>query len=217
MDSKQMTKIKICGIRRLEDALLAADLGADALGFIFWPSSPRFIDPYRARPIVRALPPFVTAVGVFVDQPWEFVSSVGRLLGLGAVQLHGNETPESYARSPFRVIKSVSVPPGEDYVRRVAAVPTTATLLLDAHDPVKRGGTGTTIDWNEAAPIAQGRPVILSGGLNADNVGAAIDTVKPYAIDVSSGVESSPGVKDADKLRALFRQLPTDQRLTTND
>ncbi len=101
---------------------------------------------------------------------------------------------------------------------RVAAVPATATLLLDAHDPVKRGGTGTTIDWNEAAPIAQKRPVILSGGLNADNVGAAIDTVTPYAIDVSSGVESSPGVKDADKLRALFRRLTTaDRRLPTND
>lgn len=202
-----MTKIKICGLRRIEDALLAVELGADALGFIFWPSSPRFIDPYRARPIVRALPPFVTAVGVFVDQPWELVSSVGRLLGLGAVQLHGNETPDSYARSPFRVIKGVSVPAGEAYESRVAAVPSAATVLLDAHDPVKRGGTGKTIDWHQAAAIARVRPVILSGGLNADNVGAAIDTVKPYAIDVSSGVEASPGVKDPDKLRRLFEAI----------
>ena len=199
-----MANVKICGIRRLEDALLAVDLGASALGFIFWPSGPRFIDPYRARPIVRALPPFVTAVGVFVDQPWDFVASVGRLLGLGAVQLHGNEAPETYARSPFRVIKGVSVASGEDAQRRVSGVPMTATVLLDAHDPVKRGGTGKTIDWNDAAAIAQTRPIILSGGLNADNVGTAIETVKPYAIDVSSGVESSPGVKDAQKLRTLF-------------
>jgi phosphoribosylanthranilate isomerase len=199
-----MTKVKICGIRRLEDAQLAVELGADALGFIFWPSSPRFIDPYRARPIVRTLPPFVTAVGVFVDQPWDFVSSVGRLLGLGAIQLHGNEPPETYARSPFRVIKGVSAPQGEDFESRVAAVPMTATVLLDAHDPVKRGGTGKTIDWTHAAAIARLRPVVLSGGLNADNVSAAIDTVKPYAIDVSSGVESSPGVKDAERLRRLF-------------
>lgn len=202
-----MAKIKICGIRRVEDALLAADLGADAVGFIFWPSSPRFIDPYRARPIVKALPPFVTGVGVFVDQPWDFVASVGRLLGLGAVQLHGDEAPELYARSAHRVIKGVAVAPGEDAVARVAAVPMTATVLLDAHDPVKRGGTGKTIDWNQAAAIAQLRPIILSGGLSADNVRDAIETVKPYAIDVSSGVESSPGAKDPVKLRQLFEAV----------
>jgi phosphoribosylanthranilate isomerase len=199
-----MAKVKICGIRRVEDAVLAAALGADALGFVFWPSSPRFIDPYRARPILRALPPFVTAVGVFVDQPWEFVASIGRLLGLGAVQLHGNETPESYARSPFRVIKGVAVAADEDVMKRVSAIPSTATVLLDAHDPIKRGGTGKTIDWNQAAAIAQRRPVILSGGLTADNIGAAILTVKPYAVDVSSGVETSPGVKDPEKLRKLI-------------
>jgi phosphoribosylanthranilate isomerase len=201
----RMVKIKICGIRLLEDAQLATELGASALGFIFWPSSPRFIDPYRARPIVAALPPFVTAVGVFVNQPWECVTEVARLLGLGAVQLHGDEPAEMYARSAYRVIKAVPVS-GDDRMlaSRVAAVPGHTTVLLDAHDPIKRGGTGRPIDWTQAAAVARTRRVILSGGLNADNVSAAIEAVNPYAIDVSSGVESAPGIKDATKMRALF-------------
>jgi phosphoribosylanthranilate isomerase len=205
-------RVKICGIRRLEDALLAADLGANALGFIFWPSSPRFIDPYRARTIVAALPPFVTTVGVFVDQPAEYVSDVADLLGLGAIQLHGQESIEPYARSAQRIIKAVPMMTGIDVARAVADVPAHATVLLDAHDPVKRGGTGRTIDWNQAAAAARLRPMILSGGLTPDNIGTAIETVRPYAVDVSSGVESSPGIKDAAKLRALFTAL--DARLT---
>jgi phosphoribosylanthranilate isomerase len=200
-----MANIKICGIRRLEDALLATELGASALGFVFWPSSPRFIDPYRVRPIVTALPPFVTTVGVFVNQPWAFVTEVSRLLGLGAVQLHGDEPPEMYARSACRVIKSVSVAADDrTLASRVAPVPAHATVLLDAHDPIKRGGTGRPIDWSQAAAVARTRRIILSGGLNAENVSAAIDAVEPYAVDVSSGVESAPGIKDAVKMRALF-------------
>ncbi len=201
-------KIKICGIRRVQDALLATELGASALGFVFWPSSPRFIDPYRARPIVAALPPFVTTVGVFVNQPWAFVTEVARLLGLGAVQLHGDEPADMYARSACRVIKAVPVMVDDRTLAgRVAAVPPHATVLLDAHDPIARGGTGRPIDWAQAAAIARTRPVILSGGLNADNVGAAIQAVEPYAIDVSSGVESAPGIKDAAKMRALFEAI----------
>jgi phosphoribosylanthranilate isomerase len=203
-----MTKVKVCGIRRLEDALLASELGASALGFIFWPSSPRFIDPFRARPIVKALPPFVATVGVFVNQPREIVDEVVHLLSLAAVQLHGDEAPESYARVPYRVIKSVAVTSDARATSRaVAAVPAPATVLLDAHDPIRRGGTGRTIDWSQAATLARSRPVVLSGGLNAENVAEAIEAVDPYAIDVSSGVESSPGVKDAAKLRALFAAM----------
>jgi phosphoribosylanthranilate isomerase len=200
-----MAKIKICGLRRLDDALLATELGASALGFVFWPSSPRFIDPYRARPIIAALPPFVTTVGVFVNQPWEFVTEVSRLLGLGAVQLHGDEPAEVYARSAWRVIKAVPVA-GDDrtLASRVAAVPSHTTVLLDAHDPIKRGGTGRPIDWTQAADVSRRRPIILSGGLNAENVSAALEAVEPYAVDVSSGVESAPGIKDATKMRALF-------------
>jgi len=202
-----MIGVKICGIRRLEDGLLAAELGARAVGFVFWPSSPRFIDPYRARSIAAALPPFVTTVGVFVDQPAAYVAGVARLLNLGAVQLHGQEPPDSYAQSPHRVIKAVPVRSGIDSVRTVSEVHSRAMVLLDAHDPVTRGGTGRTIDWTEAARAARVRLIILSGGLNADNVRGAIDAVRPYAVDVSSGVESSPGVKDPSKLRAFFAAL----------
>jgi phosphoribosylanthranilate isomerase len=198
-----VTRVKICGVTRAEDARLAADLGAAAVGFVFWPSSPRFVDPYRARDIVRALPPFVTAVGVFVDQPMAHVQSVANLVRLGAVQLHGGETRELYERLPYRVIKAVPVTSAFE-VESLAGVPERAMVLLDAHDPDRRGGTGRTIDWARAAEAARVRPVILSGGLTAENVGAAVDAVRPYAVDVSSGVEARPGIKDAARLRALF-------------
>lgn len=195
--------VKICGVRRHEDALFAIELGAAAIGFVFWPGSPRFIDPYRARAIVAALPPFITAVGVFVDQPEDYVRGVADLLPLGAVQLHGHEPVERYVRAPYRVIKSVPVGAAFD-PSGTLALPKHVTVLLDAHDPVRQGGTGRVIDWKAAAGVARTRRTILSGGLNASNAREAIDTVKPYAIDVSSGVEASPGVKDPAKLRELF-------------
>jgi phosphoribosylanthranilate isomerase len=198
------TRIKICGITRTEDAELAAELGACAVGFVFWPESVRFIDPYRARRIVTALPPCVTTVGVFVDQSPDFVAGVAGLLRLGAVQLHGSEIVASYARAVNRIIKAVAVTDHFDPDSAMNAVPDSATVLLDAHDPIKRGGTGRTIDWTCAARAARLRRVILSGGLNADNVRAAVDAVAPYAVDISSGVESSPGVKDSAKLRDFF-------------
>jgi phosphoribosylanthranilate isomerase len=149
-----------------------------------------------------------------VDAPETYVSGVARLLNLGAVQLHGQERVEPYARASYRVIKAVAVTDGGDCLAAVKAVPARATVLLDAHDPVKRGGTGRTIDWTQAAAAAKARPIILSGGLNADNVRAAIDAVRPYAVDVSSGVESSPGVKDPGKLRALFGAVSQHQAET---
>ncbi|HEY7498933.1 MAG TPA: phosphoribosylanthranilate isomerase [Vicinamibacterales bacterium] len=202
-----MTRVKICGIRRMEDARLAVELGASAIGIVFWPSSPRFLEPECAVRLVDAVPPFVTTVGVFVDQPFEYVADVARQLKLGAVQLHGQEPLATYAGSPVRVIKAVPVGDGVDAERAAAALPGDITVLLDAHDPIKRGGTGRTIDWSRAASIARQRPVILSGGLHADNVHEAIGTVRPSAIDVSSGVELAPGVKDPDKLRSLFRAV----------
>lgn len=199
-------RVKICGIRRVEDALLAAELGASSIGLIFWPGSARFIDPFRARRIVASLPPLVTAVGVFVDQPEEYIAGVAGLVKLGAVQLHGQEAPASYARLPYRVIKAVPV--GDTFdPADLDAIPARATVLLDAHDPVRHGGTGRQIDWSRAAAAARRRPVILSGGLRPDIVATAVATVRPYAVDVSSGVESSPGVKDPAKLRALFAAL----------
>ena len=201
-----MIRVKICGIRRQDDAQRAVELGADALGFVFWPESPRFVDPYRALPIVSALPLFVATVGVFVDQAPEYVTGVAQLLNLSAIQLHGQEVPASYPRHR-RVIKSVPVTDGFDPVTAFAALPPRTTILLDAHDPIRRGGTGQVIDWSRAAAAARVRPIILSGGLTPENVGAAVATVGPYAVDVSSGVEAEPGVKDHAKLRAFFAAL----------
>ncbi len=197
-----MTRIKICGVTSVEDARLAADLGASAIGLVFWPQSPRLVEWKQARAIVAALPPFVASVGVFVNQADEAMA-IAREVGLTAVQFHGEETAESYQQLPVRVIKSVPVR-DESAASIAASVPENATVLLDAHDPVRRGGTGRPIDWSIAAAIARARPIILSGGLNADNVVRAVEMVHPYAIDVSSGVESAPGRKDAAKLRALF-------------
>ena len=200
-----MIRVKICGITTPGDAVLAAELGASAIGLVFWPGSPRCVDAARAREIVKALPPFVSAVGVFVNQV-EDAAQMARAVGLSAVQFHGDEPSAAYRDFPFRVIKAVTVLDAS--AREAAAVvPATAMVLLDAHDRVKRGGTGRVIDWTIASMIARERPVILSGGLTADNVAHAIAAVKPYAIDVSSGVESAPGRKDPAKLRALFAAL----------
>ena len=199
-----MTRVKVCGIRRLEDAHLAVELGASALGFIFWPSSPRFVDPDRAQTIVEALPPLVAAVGVFVDQPPEYVDGIARGLKLSAVQLHGREAVADYALRPWRIVKAIPVGPDTQVESVLSQVPPDVGVLLDAHDPIRRGGTGRTIDWTIASRLARMRPIMLSGGLTAHNVREAIDTVRPHAVDVSSGVESEPGVKDADKLRAFF-------------
>lgn len=201
-----MTRVKICGIRRLEDAMLAVELGASAVGFVFWPGSPRFIDPHRARAIAAALPPGVTPVGVFVDQPVQYVASVAGLVPLGGVQLHGAEAVGDYARVRRHVIKAVAVSDGFDPVS-AWALPPEVTVLLDAHDPVRRGGTGRTIDWSAAAMVAARRRTILSGGLRPDNVTEAVSRVRPYMIDVSSGVESAPGVKDSGALRELFAAI----------
>ena len=199
-------RVKVCGIRREEDAQLAAELGASAVGLIFWPGSTRAVDVARARAIVAALPPFVTAVGVFVNQSRDEVQGTVRAVGLGAVQLHGDEPPEWYASFPHPVIKAVAV--DDDFEpHALTVVPERATVLLDAHDPVQRGGTGRVIDWTRAAAAARMRPVILSGGLTPDNVREAAEIVRPYAVDVASGVEASPGVKDHSKLRAFFDAL----------
>jgi phosphoribosylanthranilate isomerase len=175
---------------------------------IFWPGSPRAIDVTRAKEIVRSLPPFVTTVGVFVDQRVDDVRAVADDVGIDAIQLHGNEEASSFASTGRRMIKSVAVQDGSTTID-VDRVPACATVLLDAHDPVKRGGTGRAIDWTAAAALARRRPVILSGGLTADNVATAVRAVAPYAVDASSGVESSPGRKDPAKLRSFFAALRT--------
>ena len=198
--------IKICGITRLADAEAAVEQGAHALGSVFWANSPRFIDPYRARAIASALPPFVTTVGVFVNQRSEYVNGVATLVGLAAIQLHGDESPSYVPAMTRPVIKAIAWGPASE-VDGVAAWPLRVTLLLDSHDPVGRGGTGRTIDWASASTVAAARRVVLAGGLTPENVGEAIARVKPFGIDVSSGVETSPGIKDHGRLKALFEAV----------
>jgi phosphoribosylanthranilate isomerase len=197
--------VKICGITRLADAELAVECGAGALGFVFWPDSPRFIDPESARMIVATLPPAVIPVGVFVNQSRECVNEVAAKVSLGAIQLHGDESVE-YARAMIRpVFKAIALADANE--ESIDTWPLETMMLLDVHDPVRRGGTGRTVDWSRASTVARRRPVILAGGLTPENVGEAISRVGPSGIDVSSGVESSPGLKDSDRLKALFAAM----------
>ena len=201
-----MVKIKICGITRLEDALLAADLGASAIGFVFWEKSPRYVEPAVATKIVRHLPADVATVGVFVNANVNEISRISSRVGLSAVQLHGDETATVYDGLPYRVIKAVNVY-GDATEARVASVPEDRTVLLDTHDPILKGGTGCCVDWNIAALVAATRRIFLAGGLAPDNVAEAVRVVRPYGVDVSSGVELSPGTKDAMKLRAFINEV----------
>jgi len=204
--SNSSVLIKICGITRLEDAEAAVELGATALGFVFWPKSPRFIDPYRARAIARTLPPFVTTVGVFVNQPEAEVNATAALVHLGVVQLHGDETAEYLAAIRYPVLKSIAIDGSTD-AASLDRWPSRVALLLDVHDPVQRGGTGRRVDWERAAAVAARRPAMLAGGLKPENVAEAVARVRPFGIDVSSGVESAPGIKDPLRLKALFEAL----------
>jgi phosphoribosylanthranilate isomerase len=205
--------VKICGITRLQDAELASGLGAAAIGFIFWPDSPRYIAPEKAGAIAERLPAEVMKVGVFVDQPVEDVARIAEDVGLTAVQLHGRETPEycsaigAEAGSGVRrtVIKSIAM--GATSTVDVSEFDTGVVLLIDAHHPTLHGGTGRAVNWDSAREIAAIRPTILAGGLNAANIRLAVRSVRPYGVDLSSGVESAPGVKDPARLRSFFEAL----------
>jgi len=196
------TRIKVCGITRLDDALRAVELGVDALGFVFWPGSPRCVSLRQAAQISAALPPFVTVVGVFVNQSIEEIRTVAAGVGLCAVQLHGDEAPGTWGRVPGRCLRAVAVGPGFN-AAAVAAWPPEVWPLLDAHDPARRGGTGQAVDWDIAAEVSRRRRIILAGGLDASNVRDAVARVRPFAVDASSGVEREPGIKDPDRLRAF--------------
>jgi phosphoribosylanthranilate isomerase len=195
--------VKICGITREADAAAAVECGASAIGFIFWPNGSRYIDPERARAIVRTLPPFVTPVGVFVNEPADHMNAVADVVGLGALQLHGEETPELLHRLNRPVLKAVTRPAEET----ADLWPRHVMLLVDVHDPVHRGGTGARADWTRAATLAASRRTILAGGIRPENVVEAVTTVRPFGIDVSSGVEDAPGIKSPERIRALFEAL----------
>lgn len=199
-------RIKICGITRERDAVLAAALGAEAIGFVFWPESPRAISVDAARGIMAAVPSTVVKIGVFVNKPLDEVRAVAEALGLDGLQFHGDESDEEMAAMTLPILKAVPLgQPGAE--QRALNLPAAVVPLLDVFDPVRRGGTGQTVDWDVAARIAAKRPTMLSGGLTPENVVEAIRKVDPWYVDVSSGVEASPGVKDERKLRGFVEAV----------
>jgi len=205
-----MTRAKICGITRIEDGLAAARHGADAIGLVFYPASPRHVLAAQAGAISAALPPFVTTVGLFVNPEKAEVEAVLRDLRLDMLQFHGDESPEFCASFGMPYLKAVRVKPGLDLVQYATWFYSARGLLLDAFVEGQAGGTGQSFDW-ELIPAGLPLPVILSGGLDADNVRTAIERVKPWAVDVSSGVEACEGsrilkgLKDAAKIAAFMQ------------
>ena len=214
-----MTQVKVCGITNLEDARVCVEAGADALGFIFVENTPRFVTPELVAPIVRQLPPFVTAVGVFWNHPAGHVKAVAEACGLRALQFHGDETPDDLRDFALPVIKTIKLPPAttidgmpeyraREFIEAFGFQKVASAVLLDSTARWSEGDGRDPIEWTMAATIVtrlSGRPslprVILSAGLTPQTVGRAVRTVKPYAVDVNSGVEARPGRKDADKVR----------------
>lgn len=200
-----MTAIKICGITRAEDAEVAVALGTDALGFVLWADSPRFIDLPRVERIVSGLPPFVTAVGVFVNPTVDQIEQAARA-GIRVAQVHGDMPIWKPDWAPVSLLRAVHLAQ-DGGVAIEPAVPAGVPILLDVHDPVRHGGTGQTVNWPRAGAVAKTRRVVLAGGLTWANVTEAIRIVRPYAVDVSSGVESKPGLKDHKLLRAFINAV----------
>lgn len=198
-----MARVKICGITNMEDALQAAACGADALGFVFFDKSPRCVTPEQVREIVPQLPSFVTTVGLFVNEAPQTIRETAAFCGLDRVQLHGDESPEDCLLPPLRVIKALRVRDAKS-LARVDDYP--GDLLLDAWSDRVYGGSGHSFDWQLARDLSAQRSIILAGGLNPDNVAEAVAALNPYAVDVSSGVELSPGKKDHDKVAEFIRR-----------
>jgi len=196
-------KIKICGITNMDDALLASEYGADALGFIFVKKSPRYIDPITAQKIIQELPPFITSVGVVADAAHNEVIELIETTGIRCVQFHGNELPEQLAGFPVPVYKSFRVNKG--FNLQTLSHYKVQAFLLDTYIEGIPGGTGKTFDWKIAADAKAYGSIILAGGLTPENITDAIKIVQPYAVDINSGIESAPGKKDKDKLDKLFK------------
>jgi len=199
-----MTRTKICGITRIEDGLACARHGADAIGLVFYPPSPRHVSAERAREVVRALPPFVTTVALFVDPAAAEVEKVLREVRPDVIQFHGNESPEFCASFGVSWLKAVRVKAGLNLVEYATRYREAQGLLLDAYVEGQAGGTGQSFDW-ALIPAKLPLPGVLSGGLDAGNVAAAIRQVKPWAVDVSSGVEAAKGIKDEAKIAAFMQ------------
>ena len=201
-----MTRVKICGITRVEDAVAAASSGADAIGLVFYQHSPRHVGIAQAKQLADALPPFVAVVGLFVNAEAAFVREVLASVPLDMLQFHGDESPVYCTQFTKPYLKAIRVKAGVDLLQCASDFRSARGLLLDAHVEGIPGGTGTAFDW-VLIPKRLSLPVILSGGLDAENVAAAIRQVRPYAVDVSSGVEAGKGIKDAVKIAAFINEV----------
>tara|TARA_R100001039_G_C1840736_1_gene101860 strand:- start:102 stop:815 length:714 start_codon:yes stop_codon:yes gene_type:complete len=206
---QRRTRVKICGITRPEDARLAAQLGADALGLVFYANSRRGLDLAQAQEIRAAIPAFVSVVGLFVDPQRKQVDDVIAHLRLDCLQFHGDETPEFCQSFAIPYMKAVRVRSGVDPLPSIKRHRQASAILLDAYDPDQAGGTGKQFDWSVARHCVDrsALPVVLAGGLNRDNAARAIKEVHPWALDLSSGVESEPGIKDPQRLQAFFNEV----------
>lgn len=199
-------RTKICGITRIEDALAAVEAGADAIGFVFYAKSPRAVDVRQARAIIEQLPPFVTTVGLFVNASRCELNEILEVVPLDLLQFHGDETPADCKGYHRPWIKALRVRPGDDLEAACQQYSGARGILLDTYVAGVPGGTGEAFDWS-LVPARLSKPIILAGGLSADNVGQAIAQVNPYAVDVSGGVEQAKGIKDASKIEAFMRAV----------
>lgn len=200
------TRVKICGITRTEDALAAVFSGADAIGFVFWQQSSRNILPQQARPITKSIPAFVTTVGVYVDPTDDWVHETASIANLGLLQFHGNESPEFCDQFALPYVKALRIKEDMDLLEYANRYQSAKALLLDTYNANLPGGTGEVFDWT-LIPTNLPLPIILSGGLTPDNVVHAIAKVRPWAVDVSSGVEASKGIKDINKISAFMQRV----------
>ncbi|MBK7353386.1 MAG: phosphoribosylanthranilate isomerase [Nitrosomonas sp.] len=200
------TRVKICGITRTEDALASLSFGADAIGFVFWQQSPRNITPQQAELITKSVPAFVTTVGVYVDPTIDWVHETSTTANLGLLQFHGNESPEFCDQFELPYVKALRIKNDVDLLEYAKRYQNAKGLLLDTYNARLPGGTGEVFDW-ELIPANLPLPIILSGGLTPDNVVHAITKVKPWAVDVSSGVEASEGIKDINKISAFMQRI----------
>ncbi|MGZ8252238.1 MAG: phosphoribosylanthranilate isomerase [Methylophilaceae bacterium] len=198
------TRVKICGITRVEDALAAVEHGADAIGLVFYDKSPRNVNPQQAAEIVAAIPVFITTVALFVDADPEFVSSILSAVRLDLLQFHGDETPAQCRQYAMPYMKAIRVKTDTNLLQYALDYSDAKALLLDTYTEGVAGGTGQVFDW-KLIPKNMSHPIVLAGGLNADNVSSAIQQVRPFAVDVSGGVELTKGIKDAAKIAAFMR------------
>ncbi len=201
-----MVKVKICGITNLEDALAAVDSGADALGFVFFRKSPRYISPAKTALIIKKLPIFISAVGVFVNEDKKTIVKIARRAGVGILQLHGDEPPKTCSITGYKTIKAIRVKSIDNLETVSIYKDKVSALLLDTYSPEAFGGTGRVFNWDIAVEAKQFGRIILAGGLTPDNVEEAVRRVKPYAVDVSSGVEAEKGKKDHRKMRLFIER-----------